>query len=181
LFGKKETFAQLASFIKAQLNSDTVKNMAEKKHKSIEVVNRRASFEYFLTDRLEAGIMLRGTEIKSVRKGNVNLNDAYCTFDDSELYVRNLFISEYENGTYANHEPRRTRKLLLHSRELRKLERRVKEKGFTIVPYRLYLNERGFIKLEIALAQGKKSYDKRETIKEKENKRDLDRLKKIKL
>lgn len=155
--------------------------MAEKKQKKIEIVNRRAAHEYFLTEKYEAGIALWGTEIKSVRKGNVNLNDAYCTFEDGELYVRSLFISEYENGTYANHEPRRTRKLLLHGRELRKLERKVKERGFTIVPYRMYLSERGFIKLEIALAEGKKSYDKRNTIKERESKRDLDRLKKIKL
>lgn len=155
--------------------------MAEKKPKKIEVVNRRASHEFFLTEKYEAGIMLRGTEIKSIRAGRVNLTDAFCTFDHGELYVRSLFISEYENGTYANHEPRRTRKLLLRGKELKKLERKVKEKGFTIVPYRMYLSERGFIKLEIALAQGKKSFDKRDTIKEKENKRELDRMKKIKL
>jgi SsrA-binding protein len=155
--------------------------MAEKKPKKIEIINRRAAHEYFLTDRYEAGIALFGTEIKSVRSGNVNLTDAFCTFDDGELYVRNLFISEYENGTYANHLPRRTRKLLLHGKELKKLEKKIKEKGFTIIPYRMYLSERGFIKLEIALAQGKKSYDKRETIKEKDSKRELDRMKKIKL
>lgn len=155
--------------------------MAEKKAKKIEVVNRRAGHEFFLTEKYEAGIMLRGTEIKSIRAGRVNLTDAFCTFDQGELYVRSLFISEYENGTYANHEPRRTRKLLLRSKELKKLERKVKEKGFTIVPYRMYLSERGFIKLEIALAEGKKSFDKRETIKAKDSKRELDRIKKIKL
>jgi SsrA-binding protein len=155
--------------------------MAEKKPKKIEVVNRRASHEFFLTEKYEAGIMLRGTEIKSIRAGRVNLTDAFCTFDQGELYVRSLFISEYENGTYANHEPRRTRKLLLRGKELKKLERKVKEKGFTIVPYRMYLSERGFIKLEIALAEGKKSFDKRETIKAKDSKRELDRIKKIKL
>lgn len=155
--------------------------MAEKKAKKVEVVNRRASHEFFLTDRYEAGIMLRGTEIKSIRTGNVNLTDAFCTFEDGEIYVRSLFISEYANGTYSNHEPRRTRKLLLRKKELKKLERKVKERGFTIVPYRLYLSERGFIKLEIALAEGKKTFDKRETIKAKDNKRELDRIKKIKL
>lgn len=155
--------------------------MAEKKVKKVEVVNRRASHEFFLTDRYEAGIMLRGTEIKSIRTGNVNLTDAFCTFEDGEIYVRSLFISEYANGTYSNHEPRRTRKLLLRKKELKKLERKVKERGFTIVPYRLYLSERGFIKLEIALAEGKKTFDKREMIKAKDNKRELDRIKKIKL
>lgn len=155
--------------------------MAEKKQKKIEIVNRRAAHEYFLTEKYEAGIALWGTEIKSIRNGNVNLTDAFCTFDQGELYVRSLFISEYENGTYSNHEPRRTRKLLLRAKELKKLERKVKEKGFTIVPYRMYLSERGFVKVEIALAQGKKSYDKRETIKNAENKRELDRIKKIKL
>lgn len=155
--------------------------MAEKKPKKIEVVNRRAEYEYFFIDTYEAGIMLQGTEIKSIRNGNVNLTDAYCVFQNGELYVRSLFISEYKYGTYANHEPRRTRKLLLRKNELRKLEKKVKEKGFTIVPYKLYLTDRGFAKLEIVLAQGKKSYDKRETIKERENKRELDRIKKIKL
>lgn len=155
--------------------------MAEKKPKKIEIVNRRAAHEFFLTETYEAGIMLRGTEIKSIRAGRANLTDAFCSFDHGELYVRSLFISEYENGTYANHEPRRTRKLLLRSKELKKLERKVKERGFTIIPYRMYLSERGFIKLEIALAQGKKSYDKRDTIKDKENKRELDRMKKTRL
>jgi len=155
--------------------------MAEKKPKKIEIVNRRAKHEYYFTETYEAGIVLGGTEIKSIRSGKVSLNDAYCTFDDGELYVRSLFISEYENGTYSNHEPRRTRKLLLRRQELKKLERKVKEKGFTIIPYRMYLSDRGFIKLEIAVAEGKKSYDKRNTIKERESKRDLDRMKKIKL
>ncbi|MDX1940597.1 MAG: SsrA-binding protein SmpB [Saprospiraceae bacterium] len=155
--------------------------MAEKKQKKIEIVNRRAEFEYFLTDKYEAGIVLQGTEIKSIRQGQVNLSDSYCTFRNGELYVHSMFISEYEHGTYANHLARRTRKLLLRKTELRKLEKKVKERGYTIVPYRLYLTDRGFAKLEIALAQGKKSFDKRETIKEKDSRRELDRMKKIKL
>ncbi len=156
--------------------------MAEKKaKKNIEVVNRRAEHEYFLTDRYNAGLVLQGTEIKSIRKGNVNLADAYCLFKNGELYVHNMYIREYENGTYANHPTRRDRKLLLRKSELRKLERKVKERGFTIVPYRLFMTDRGFAKLEIALAQGKKSYDKRESIKEKDTKRELDRMKKIRL
>lgn len=155
--------------------------MAEKKKKTVEIVNRRAQFEYHFLDVFEAGIVLQGTEIKSIRAGNANLSDAYCVFQHGELFVRSMFIAEYEYGTYANHETRRMRKLLLRRPELRKLERRVKERGLTIVPYKLYLSERGMAKLEIALAQGKKTHDKRESIKEKDNKRDLERVKKIRL
>ena len=157
--------------------------MAEKKKnsKTPEVFNRKARFEYHFVATFEAGLLLQGTEIKSIRQGNINLSDAYCTFEGGELFVRNMYIAEYENGTYANHEPRSVRKLLLKRVELRKLERRVTEKDMTIVPYRLYFSDRGFVKMEIALAQGKKSFDKRATIKERDNKRELDQLKKIKL
>lgn len=156
--------------------------MAEKKKKQeIEIINRRAKHEYQFITTLEAGIVLQGTEIKSIRQNNVNLRDSYCVFKKGELYVKSLFIGEYKFGNYFNHEPRRDRKLLLRRTELRKLERRVKERGFTIVPYRLYLSERGFAKLEIALSQGKKSYDKRQSIKEKDQKRDMARMKKIRL
>ena len=144
----------------------------------IEVTNRRAQYEYHFVQEYDAGIMLTGTEIKSVRKGNVNLNDAYCLFENGELRIKSLFIASYELGTDNNHEPRRDRKLLLRKTELRKLEKRVKEKGLTIVPYKLYVNERGFAKILIELASGKKSYDKRETIKDRENRRDLDRIRK---
>lgn len=143
-----------------------------------EVVNKKARYEYQFLDTYEAGIMLKGTEIKSIRNGHTNLNDAYCTFTDGELTIRSLYIKEYEFGNIENHEPRRARKLLLKKQELKKLEKRVKERGFTIVPYRLYITERGFAKVEIALAQGKKSYDKRDSIKQKDQKRDLDRMKK---
>lgn len=145
----------------------------------IEIKNRRASFEFKFIQEFEAGIMLTGTEIKSVRKGAVNLNDAFCMIRKGELYVKNLFIAEYELGTSFNHDPRRLRKLLLRKSELNKLERKVKERGFTIVPIRLYINQRGLAKLQIALAQGKKAYDKRESIKQKDQQRDLDRLKRI--
>ncbi len=156
--------------------------MAEKKAKKIEIVNRAARHEYEFIDTYEAGMMLVGTEIKSIRRGSANLKDAFCLFDKGELFVRGMFISEYEfGGSYFNHESRRVRKLLLRRGELRKLERKVKEKGLTIIPYRIYLTDRGFAKLEIVLAQGKRTYDKRDTIKERESKRDLDRLKKIKL
>lgn len=155
--------------------------MAKEKSKStgIEITNRRASFEYHFVQEYEAGIALTGTEIKSIRAGNANINDAYCLFENGELWIRNMYIAEYEYGTDRNHEPRRSRKLLLRKSELRKLDRRVREKGFTIIPYKLYLSERGFAKLRIELATGKKSFDKRETIKERDDKRQLDRIKKI--
>jgi SsrA-binding protein len=154
----------------------------QKKEYDIEIKNRRASFEYEFLEKYEAGIVLTGTEIKSIRQGNVNLRDSYCYFKKGELYVKSLFIAEYEYGTYANHEPRRERKLLLRRSQLRKLEKKVKERGFTIVPVRLYVTERGIAKLEIALAQGKKVYDKRKSIKEKDVKRDVERqLKKVKI
>ena len=156
--------------------------MAKKeKKRKVEIVNRKAKFEYKFLDLYEAGMMLTGTEVKSLRAGEANLTDAFCYFKKDELYVKNLFIAEYKLGTHYNHEPRRLRKLLLRRQELKKLQKKVTEKGFTIVPYRLYFNDRGFAKLEIALAQGKASYDKRKSIKERDNKREMDRLKKIRL
>lgn len=152
-----------------------------RKNNKVEILNRKAAYEYHFVQELEAGIMLTGSEIKSIRAGNANLNDAYCVMEDGALWVRSLFIAEYEFGTDHNHEARRLRKLLLKKPELRKLERRIKEKGFTIVPIKLFINERGFAKLQIALATGKKAYDKRETIKARDDKRQLDRLKKIRI
>lgn len=152
--------------------------MAEKKPKNIEIKNRKARYEYHFIDTYEAGLVLQGSEIKSIRQGQVNLNDAYCTFKKGELFVQSMYIKEYKFATYFNHEARRERKLLLKRQELKKLEKKVKERGFAIVPYRLFISDRGFAKLEIALAQGKKSFDKRQSIKEKDQKRDLDRIKK---
>ena len=146
-----------------------------------EIINRKAAYEYHFHSKYEAGIVLQGSEIKSIRNGHVNLNDAYCLFKGNELFIKSLYIKEYDNAGYANHESRRDRKLLLKKQELKKLLRRVKEKGFSIIPYRVYFSERNLVKIEIALAQGKKSYDKRQSIKEKDNKRDLDRLKKIRI
>jgi SsrA-binding protein len=153
----------------------------KKRFKSAEIVNRKAEYEYYFVKKYEAGIMLQGTEVKALREGMANLNDAFCYFVGEELYVKSLYVAEYSQGNIYNHEARRLRKLLLRGAELKTLLRRVSEKGFTIVPYRIYFNERGIAKLEIALAQGKKSYDKRATIKERENKKEMDRLKKIKL
>jgi len=147
--------------------------------KKINVVNRKAKFEYQFSEVLEAGIMLKGTEMKSIRLNNVNMADAFCFFRDGALYCTNIYIAPYVLGTYNNHEPRRERKLLLNKRELKKWSRKVEEKGFTIVPYKLYITDRGFVKLQIALAQGKKTYDKRNSIKERDNKRELDRMNKM--
>lgn len=142
----------------------------------IEIKNRRAGFEYFFLQSYTAGIVLRGTEIKSLREGKANLTDSYCSFLNGELWVNNLHISEYRFGSYYNHEVKRSRKLLLNAHEIRKLLAKTKEKGLTIIPVMLFIDSRGYAKLEIALAKGKHSYDKRETIKQKDNKRELDRL-----
>jgi len=145
---------------------------------NINIKNRRASFDYEFIEKYIAGIVLLGTEIKSIRLGKVSMNDAYCYFLAGELLIKNLNISEYDFGTCNNHEARRERKLLLTKKELRKLDRKVKETGLTIVPIRLFLNEKGLAKLEIALARGKANYDKRQTLKEKDARREMDRFSK---
>lgn len=147
----------------------------EKVNYTIEIKNKRASFDYILTDRIEAGIVLYGTEIKSIRDGKASLVDTYCMFQNGELWVKNMQISAYRLGYYYNHDVKRDRKLLLSKRQLKKYERETKETGYTIIPIRLYVNENGLAKLEIALAKGKKAYDKRETLKAKEAKTDMDR------
>ncbi|MDA0682702.1 MAG: SsrA-binding protein SmpB [Bacteroidetes bacterium] len=143
---------------------------------NINIKNRKASFEYQFIATFVAGISLVGTEIKSIRNNQANISDAYCVFMDEELYVKNLHIAEYPNGGYANHEPKRDRKLLLNKQELHKMLGKVKEKGNAVIPIRLFINESGKAKLEIALARGKKIYDKRESIKENDQKRDMDRI-----
>lgn len=150
-------------------------------NKEIEIVNRKAAFEYKFLQSFEAGIMLVGTEVKAVRVGDVNLKDAFCFFRKGELYIKNLYIAEFKYGNQNNHETRRLRKLLLKKPELAKIEKKMKEKGFTLVPYKMYISERGFIKVEVNLSQGKKSYDKRATMKERDNKREMGRLNKIRL
>jgi len=144
----------------------------------IESRNKKASFEYFLLDTFVAGMQLLGTEIKAIREGKSNLTDAFCFFVDGELFVKNLHIAEYSHGAYANHEPRRVRKLLLNKKELKKIQGKLKEKGLTIVPVNLFVNEKGLAKIEISIAKGKKLFDKRDTIKTKDVKRQLDRIKK---
>lgn len=153
--------------------------MAEKKSRftnKVNIRNKRASYEYEFIDKYVAGIMLKGTEIKSIREGKVNLADGYCIFLKDELFVKNIHISPYKQGTHFNHEPTRERKLLLHKRELHKLKQKSEEKGLSIVPIKLFTNARGLAKLEIALARGKKLYDKRQSIKEKDLKHELKHL-----
>lgn len=144
-------------------------------YRNINIRNKRATYDYEILDTYIAGIVLSGTEIKSVRLGKVSLTDCFCYFHDHELYVRGMDIAEYHWGTYNNHQPKRDRKLLLNSRELAKLERAVQDKSMTIVGLRLFLTDKGLAKLQIGLARGRKNYDKREYIKEKDVKRELDR------
>jgi SsrA-binding protein len=147
----------------------------EDKH-IIDIKNKRATFEYFLVQNFTAGLALYGTEIKAIREGKANLSDAYCLFANNELWVEQMHISEYRFGSYYNHEVKRSRKLLLNKNELRKLKAKSNERGFTIIPTLLFVDNRGYAKLEIALAKGKHSYDKRESIKQKDTKRELDRI-----
>ena len=142
---------------------------------AIEIRNKRAGYEYFLLDDYTAGLVLTGTEIKSIRDGKANLNDAYCAFVGNELFVKQMHISEYRFGSYYNHQAKRDRKLLLTRRELRKLQNRIKERGYTIVPVKLFINAEGRAKLLISLAKGKKFYDKRESIKENDSRRAMQR------
>jgi len=144
---------------------------------NINIKNRQASYEYELLDKYTAGVVLTGTEIKSIREGKVNLQDGYCYFNNGELFMKGVSITAYAQGTHYNHEPTRERKLLLKRSELKKIESRVEEKGLTLVPLRLFINDRGFAKVEIALGRGKKLHDKRDSIKEREAKRELDRMK----
>lgn len=148
----------------------------ELKPQHINIKNKRASFDYAFIDTYTAGIVLTGTEIKSIRQGKASLVDTYCYFTNGELWVKNMNISLYLQGSYNNHTERRERKLLLNKKELRNLENDAKTPGFTIVPIRLFINDKGLAKLDIALAKGKKEYDKRQTFKEKEDRREMDRV-----
>lgn len=141
----------------------------------MEISNRKAYYEYHIEAKLVAGIVLTGTEIKSIRAGKASFNDSYCIFDKGELFIRSLHISEYNFGTHYNHEPLQERKLLLQKKELKKWESKIKEKGYTIVPLRIFISQKGYAKVEIGLGKGKKVYDKRETIKKRDSDRDLKR------
>lgn len=142
----------------------------------INIKNKRATFDYEIADTYTAGIVLTGTEIKSIRLGKASLADTYCVLDNGEVWVKNMYVAEYFYGTYNNHVTRRDRKLLLNRREIAKIKKVADEPGYTIVPLRLFISERGLAKLVIGVARGKKSYDKRQSIKEREDKRQLDRI-----
>lgn len=142
---------------------------------AINIKNKRATFDYELLDTFTAGIVLTGTEIKSIRLGKASLVDTFCILEKGELWVRNMNISEYFYGSYNNHAVRRDRKLLLNKKELKKIDRMVKETGYTIVPTRVFINDRGLAKMNIAVARGKKQYDKRQSLREKDDKRVMDR------
>ena len=148
--------------------------MAKEKGRKLIAQNRKARYDYHIHDTYEAGIVLSGTEVKSLREGRANLTDAYATVDDGEVFLRGLHIPEYAHGTWTNHEPRRTRKLLLHRKEIEKLIGKTKEKGLTLVPTRIYFSGR-HAKVEIALGRGKDAKDKRHSIKDREMKREIER------
>jgi SsrA-binding protein len=141
----------------------------------VNIRNKRARFEYHLEEHFDAGMVLGGTEIKSIRNGKASILEAYCIVDEGQVFIRNMHITPYENGSFYNHQPRSDRKLLLNKKEIKKLEKWIKTKGNTIVPLRLFLNDKGWLKVEIALAQGKKLHDKRQDMKEKDDKREMAR------
>ncbi|SMO81491.1 SsrA-binding protein SmpB [Solitalea koreensis] len=145
----------------------------------VNIKNKKAYFEYSILEKYTAGIQLLGTEIKAIRQSKVNINDAFCAFIGDVLYVRNMHIAEYSHGSFYNHEAKRDRVLLLQKKELKKLQAKTKEKGLTIVPLYMFVNERGFAKIEIALAQGKKEFDKRDSIKERDAKVEMGRARKV--
>ena len=141
----------------------------------MEIRNRNAYHEYHIEDKYSAGIVLAGTEVKSLREGKASFNDSYCLINKGEIWVKSLHIAEYSHGTSSNHDPLQDRKLLLHKKEIRKLEGKIKEKGFTLVPLRIFFNEKGIAKMEIGLGKGKRLYDKRETIRQRDTEREMKR------
>lgn len=143
--------------------------------KQINIQNKRARFEYVLLDKFVAGVVLSGTEIKSIRNGKASILEAYCVFDRGEVFIRNMHIAAYENGSFYNHSPKADRKLLLNKKEIRAIERFLKDKGNTVVPLKMFLSDKGWLKIDIATAQGKKLHDKRHDLKEKDDKREMDR------
>lgn len=149
--------------------------MKEKISNNIQIKNKRATFDYELLETFTAGIVLTGTEIKSIRLGKASLVDTFCLAENGEVWVKNMYIAEYFYGTYNNHAARRDRKLLLTKKEIRKIENAARNNGFTIVPTRLFINDRGLAKVIVAIAKGKKEYDKRDSIKERDDKREMDR------
>ena len=148
----------------------------EKPTNQITIKNKRASFDYELLETFTAGLVLTGTEIKSIRLGKASLVDTFAIVENGEVWVKNMYVAEYFFGTYNNHAPRRDRKLLLNRKEIRRLQTAAKDRGFTLVPTRLFINERGLAKLVLAIARGKKEYDKRQSIRERDDRREMDRM-----
>jgi SsrA-binding protein len=144
----------------------------------LNIRNKRARFEYHLEDVFQAGLVLSGTEIKSIRNGKASIVEAYCIYHDGEVWIRNMFVNEYENGTFYNHKPRADRKLLLNKKEINRIEKFLKVKGNTMIPLKLFLSDKGWVKLEIACAVGKKLHDKRNDLKMKDDQREMDRARK---
>jgi len=138
-----------------------------------EIRNRQAYYDYFIDDKYDAGMVLTGTEVKSLRAGRASFNDSYCYFHRGEMWIKSLHIAEYSHGTSSNHDPLRERKLLLNKKELRKIESKIKEKGVTVIPLRIFFSDKGLAKIELGLGKGKKLYDKRETIKQRDNQREM--------
>ena len=145
--------------------------------KALNIVNRKANFEYHVESKFTAGLVLNGTEVKSIRSGNANISDAFCILENNEILIRNMHISEFKQGSYNNHDPMRFRKLLLNKSEIKKIINKLKDKGTVIFPLKLYENERGFLKLDIGVGKGKKAFDKRDDIKQKDIQRELSKLK----
>jgi SsrA-binding protein len=139
----------------------------------ISLINRQATFIYFIEDKFEAGLQLLGTEVKSLREGKASFNEAYCLLEEGEVWIKSLHIAPYSHGSHANHDPIRTRKLLLQKKEIKKIESRLKEKGYTVVPLKIFFSSKGFAKVEIGLARGKKQADKRESLKKKQAEREM--------
>ena len=150
-----------------------------RKSSNVHIENKRARFEYIILDRYTAGIQLFGTEIKSIREGKASLVDSWCAIEHSEIFVKQMHIAEYRFGSFANHEAKRDRKLLLQRREIRKLEKATKDTGKTIIPLLLFINEKGLAKMEIALCQGKHTYDKRQSLREADDKREMAQMRKM--
>ena len=144
-------------------------------HDQIVIKNKKASHEYEFLEKFTAGMVLQGTEIKSIRQGKASIMEAYCRFNNGELFIHNMHITEYDKGGFVNHIPNRTRKLLLNKTEIKRLDKKLKDQGLTIVPTRLFVSQSGYAKLNIALAKGKKLFDKRESLKQSDSKRDIDR------
>lgn len=174
-FGNQRIYSPLLSALITFYTVLPFNEMSENKN-NIVIKNLRATFDYEIIDTYTAGIVLTGTEIKSLRMGKASLVDCFCYFHRGELFVRGMNISEYSWGSYNNHQPKRDRKLLFQTKELRKLERSLQDKGLTIVGLRMFINDRGLAKLQIGLAKGRKSFDKREYLKEKDAKREMDRV-----